>query len=224
MREGRSWERDRRQTEDLLRFLAERDPARPFFLYAFFESPHARYDFPPETAIRTPYLADLDYLTMDLTRDVERIHNRYWNSVRHLDTQFQRLIDALAQRDLLDSTLVVVTGDHGEEFLEAGRWGHNSAFSEPQIRVPFVLHAPGGAPAVVDRIRMACVDATGKAAFPMRRSTFFQQEVADRHDAPIEDAKGWLTARGAALGHVLADLARYERDAARSAAADPAGS
>ena len=31
-------------------YLDRRDPAQPFFLYAFFESPHARSDFPPETA------------------------------------------------------------------------------------------------------------------------------------------------------------------------------
>jgi membrane-anchored protein YejM (alkaline phosphatase superfamily) len=53
---------------------------------------------------------------------------------------------------LLDSTIVIVTGDHGEEFLEHGRWGHNSAFSERQIRTPLVVRVPGRAPAVVDRV------------------------------------------------------------------------
>jgi membrane-anchored protein YejM (alkaline phosphatase superfamily) len=47
---------------------------------------------------------------------------------------------------------VVITGDHGEEFMEQGHWGHNSAFSEAQIRVPLVLHVPGRAAGVVDRL------------------------------------------------------------------------
>ena len=149
---GASWERDRAQVASMLAFLAQRDRAQPFFLYMFFESPHAPYRFPPETAIRTPYLGELDYLTMDLERDIGRIRNRYWNSVRHLDTQLARLFDALAADGLLDSTIVVVTGDHGEEFLEKGRWGHNSEFDEEQIRVPFVLYVPGRAPSVVDRM------------------------------------------------------------------------
>ena len=89
---------------------------------------------------------------MDLQRDIGKIRNRYWNSVRHLDTQLERVFAALEERGLLDSTLVVVTGDHGEEFLEKGRWGHNSEFDEEQIRVPFVLYVPGRAPAVVDRL------------------------------------------------------------------------
>ena len=157
LREGgdsgrKSWQRDREQVDAIRDYLDARDPVRPFFLYAFFESPHARYDFPPETAVRTPYLSDLDYVTMDPERDIAGIRNRYWNSVRHLDTQLARVFDALAEHDLLDSTILVVTGDHGEEFLEHGRWGHNSAFSEEQIRVPFVLRLPGHRPTVVDRL------------------------------------------------------------------------
>jgi membrane-anchored protein YejM (alkaline phosphatase superfamily) len=149
---GPGWQRDREQVGAILDFLAQRDRARPFFLYMFFESPHAPYEFPPETAVRTPYLDDLDYLTMDLHRDIGRIENRYWNAVRHLDTQLDRVFVALEAEGLLDSTIVVVTGDHGEEFLEKGRWGHNSEFDEEQIRVPLALRAPGRAPAVVDRL------------------------------------------------------------------------
>ena len=149
---GEGWQRDRAQVGSILEFLARRDRAQPFFLYMFFESPHAPYRFPPETAIRTPYLDDLDYLTMDVQRDRARIQNRYWNAVRHLDTQLERIYKALDAGGLLDSTIVIVTGDHGEEFLEKGRWGHNSEFDEEQIRVPLVLWVPGRAPALVERM------------------------------------------------------------------------
>src|SRR6185436_19908466 len=36
-----------------------------------------------------------------------------------------------------------VTGDHGEEFLECGFWGHTSNFSPQQTEVPFLLRGPG---------------------------------------------------------------------------------
>lgn len=36
--------------------------------------------------------------------------------------------------------------------MEKGRWGHHSAFSEEQIRVPLILHVPGVTPGVVDRM------------------------------------------------------------------------
>jgi len=45
-----------------------------------------------------------------------------------------------------------VTGDHGEEFMEAGRWGHNSQFSDSQIHVPLVIRIPGRAPETIQRL------------------------------------------------------------------------
>ena len=53
------------------------------------------------------------------------------------------MLDYLEANHLLDSTIVILTGDHGEEFMEHGRWGHNSAFTEEQVRTPLVLWVPG---------------------------------------------------------------------------------
>ncbi len=147
-----SWVRDREGVTQLLDFLDHRDRDRPFFTYFFFESPHARYEFPPETVIRQPYLAELNYVTTDLEKNMPLIWNRYVNSVHHLDTQIARVLEYLTQSGLLSDTIVIVTGDHGEEFMEKGRWGHGSGFTEEQIRVPLVLFVPGRAPAVVDRM------------------------------------------------------------------------
>jgi membrane-anchored protein YejM (alkaline phosphatase superfamily) len=49
----------------------------------------------------------------------------------------------LKKEHLLENTIVIITGDHGEEFLENGHWGHNSAFTEQQVRVPLLLWVPG---------------------------------------------------------------------------------
>ncbi|MFQ5696802.1 MAG: sulfatase-like hydrolase/transferase [Myxococcota bacterium] len=140
---GPGWQRDRIQISALLDWLAsDRDPSRPFFVFSFLESPHAPYTFPPESVVRRPYTPEANYLTLDPSRDVEGFRNRYLNSVRHLDSQIARVLEFLDAHGLLDSTLVVITGDHGEEFLEQGRWGHNSAFSDPQLRVPLLIHVP----------------------------------------------------------------------------------
>jgi membrane-anchored protein YejM (alkaline phosphatase superfamily) len=76
------------------------------------------------------------------------IKNRYVNSNHHLDQQFGRIIDSLRADGLLENTIVIITGDHGEEFMENGRWGHNSTFSEQQIRVPLIVYLPGRQPSV----------------------------------------------------------------------------
>ncbi|OKY74195.1 MAG: hypothetical protein BM485_15285 [Desulfobulbaceae bacterium DB1] len=142
-KKGAGWERDRQNVTDMLSFIEGRDPSRPFMTFMFFESPHARYYFPPEDAIRKEYLADFNYATMSPERDMDLIFNRYINSCHHLDSQIARVLDSLEREGLLDSTIVLITGDHGEEFLEKGHWGHNSNFTEEQLRVPLILHIPG---------------------------------------------------------------------------------
>jgi len=152
-RDGESgWQSDELHVGRMIDFMERRDPTRPFMSFLFFESPHARYQFPPESVIREPYLAELNYATLDLERDMPLVRNRYLNAVHHLDQQLARLFAYLDQARLLDSTIVVVTGDHGEEFMEKGRWGHGSGFSEEQTRVPLVLWIPGEKPAVIDRM------------------------------------------------------------------------
>lgn len=152
---GEGWQKDRQNVSDLLKFIEQRDPRRPFFTFMFFESPHARYYFPPESVIRRPYRDDINYATLtkeQLRADIVPIKNRYLNSVHHLDSQFARIFDYLQANNLLDSTIVILAGDHGEEFMEAGYWGHNSTISDPQTRTPMVLWVPGMAPAVHDKL------------------------------------------------------------------------
>jgi len=137
------WRRDQENTALLLDFIEHRDRNRPFMTFLFFESAHASYYFPNDTIIRTPYVKDLNYATMDVKKDSQLIKNRYINACNHLDTQFNRIYKYLQEHDLIESTIVVVTGDHGEEFMEKGHWGHNSTFDEEQTRTPFVLWVPG---------------------------------------------------------------------------------
>jgi membrane-anchored protein YejM (alkaline phosphatase superfamily) len=141
--EGPGWQRDRNNVSDLLKFIEARDKTRPFMTFMFFESPHARYYFPEDSILRQDYLRDFNYATMDLDKDIQLIKNRYVNSCHHLDSQFSRIIEYLKKEDLLRTTIVIITGDHGEEFMEKGRWGHGSAFVEEQIRTPFILWIPG---------------------------------------------------------------------------------
>ncbi|MGB7817020.1 MAG: sulfatase-like hydrolase/transferase [Methylotenera sp.] len=152
---GTGWENDRDNVSSLLSFIDKRDQSRPFFTFMFFESPHARYYFPPESVIAKPYFDDLNYATLSkeaLRKDIVPIKNRYINSVHHLDMQFGRLFDYLKEHKLMDNTIVILLGDHGEEFMEHGFWGHNSTFVDPQVRTPLVIYAPNMKPLVSDQM------------------------------------------------------------------------
>jgi len=149
---GQGWQRDRENVTDLIHFIEKRNPKQPFMTFMFFESPHARYYFPEESILRREYLEDFNYATMDLEKDIRLIKNRYINSCHHLDSQFARIIDFLARKDLLKNTIVLITGDHGEEFMEKGRWGHGSTFSQEQIRTPLILWIPGTGSGPVEKM------------------------------------------------------------------------
>lgn len=146
------WEKDRQNVGQIIDFIGARDKESPFMVFMFFESPHADYDFPDESIIREPYLEKLNYATMDPERDMPLVFNRYVNAVHHLDSQVARIIDELERQQLMEDTIVILTGDHGEEFMEEGRWGHNSAFSEEQIRTPLVLRIPGTGSGTIERM------------------------------------------------------------------------
>ena len=145
------WESDRDNVSHLLAFIDQRNTTKPFFTFMFFESPHARYYFPPESVIAKPYRDDLNYATLSkeqLRNDIVPIKNRYINSVHHLDAQFGRIYDYLKQHQLLENTIVIMNGDHGEEFMEKGFWGHNSTFVDEQVMTPLVIYKPGMQPLV----------------------------------------------------------------------------
>ena len=77
--------------------------------------------------------------------DVEIGHLRalYDAGIRSWDAALGRLLGDLAALGVLDSTVIVVTADHGEEFQEHGRLKHGTNLYDETIRVPLVVAGPG---------------------------------------------------------------------------------
>ncbi|MBK7901318.1 MAG: sulfatase-like hydrolase/transferase [Azonexus sp.] len=148
---GEPWQRDIQNISDIIAKIEKRDTKRPFYSFMFFESTHAPYSFPAQDALRREYVTELDYIKLNLRENIGGMHARYVNAAHHIDREVARLLAALKEQGMLDNTIVLFTGDHGEEFLEKGHWGHGhgTTFTEEQIRVPFILSIPGQAPAVV---------------------------------------------------------------------------
>ena len=140
------FQRDEQNATNFIDFIKSRDKNKPFMSFFFFESTHARYDFPGESVIAEPYLKDFNYWGVSrksLLPKIGELKNRYTNSAHWLDVQLGRIYEQIEKEGLLDNTIIVVTGDHGEEFMEKGFWGHNSSFVEEQVHVPLVMWVPG---------------------------------------------------------------------------------
>lgn len=117
----------------------------PFFGFLFFDSPHG-YDFPSDYPLAfEPSLKSVNYVALNNDFDRTPFFNRYQNSIHFVDSLIAPVLDKLKTKNLLDKTVVVITGDHGQEFNDnkLNYWGHNSNFSPWQTRVPLMIHWPG---------------------------------------------------------------------------------
>jgi arylsulfatase A-like enzyme len=63
----------------------------------------------------------------------------YQGEVQYVDHCLGALLEALSRKGLLDQTLVIVTADHGEEFLEHGLLGHGTSLYDELIHVPLIV-------------------------------------------------------------------------------------
>jgi arylsulfatase len=73
---------------------------------------------------------------------IDRMKCLYDGGVAFVDHELGRLFDRLRHLGLWESTLVVVTSDHGEAFFEHGVPDHTELYNEV-LRVPLILRGPG---------------------------------------------------------------------------------
>ncbi len=70
--------------------------------------------------------------------------DRYLNALHYADESLGALIKGLRDRGLEDRMLFVIFGDHGEAFGQhEGNYGHSLFLYDENIRVPFLIAAPG---------------------------------------------------------------------------------
>ncbi|MFH1998850.1 MAG: sulfatase [Planctomycetota bacterium] len=76
--------------------------------------------------------------------------NMYDASIRAADDMFGELLAFLEKTGLKDNTLIVLTSDHGEEFMEHGGNGHSYTIYNELIKIPLMMRIPGTIPMPVE--------------------------------------------------------------------------
>jgi hypothetical protein len=69
-------------------------------------------------------------------------HAPYAWRVRRLDTCLGEFFDFLRAKGMWDSSIVVLTADHGESLAEGGQWGHAYSIAPEILRVPLIVKLP----------------------------------------------------------------------------------
>jgi arylsulfatase A-like enzyme len=116
-------------------FLAwqQRQAGRPFFGFLNLFDAHGPYQSPP--AFRTRF------------GPARARINLYDGAIAYLDQTVTDLLQTLADRGVLDHTIVILTADHGEQFGEHGLTGHANSLYLPLLQVPLLIRFPPRVPA-----------------------------------------------------------------------------
>ncbi|MFN3015681.1 DUF3413 domain-containing protein [Vibrio coralliilyticus] len=79
------------------------------------------------------------------TSTLETLKQGYHTSVNNADEELGVLFEKIKELDIGDSTVIVITSNHGTEFNETktNSWGSNSNYSRYQLEVPMIIHWPG---------------------------------------------------------------------------------
>jgi len=112
--------------------------ASQFFSWVHFFDPHIPYD--PPSPYREQFPGD-----------------PYDGEIAYMDSFIGRILDKLGEYAILDRTLIVVAGDHGEAFGEKQERGHGIFIYEGSMKVPLIFYATNHLPQgeVVDaRVRL----------------------------------------------------------------------
>ncbi len=142
-------------TARALQWLEEADRSRPFFCFIHYLDPHSDYSSLPEfeAPFVEPYGGTASgkseqlfqhvsgFLRFDAA-DARHLSNLYDAGVRQQDAELEKLFTYLERTGLLADSLVVLTSDHGEEFLEHGGVLHGLAQYEESVRVPLLFFGP----------------------------------------------------------------------------------
>lgn len=158
----------------------------PRLVYSFYHATHYPYDHDKEPRFMK-YLPeveyDFNYNRSGLFEWKEQIVNRYKNTLLNMDEWYRQMLEKVD----LDKTIVVITGDHGEEFFQQGRLGHCSALNIHQTMTPCLVYIPGVEPRDVTfvtshaDIMPTIADALGHAKKPETLGQSLFEPVAFRY-------------------------------------------
>jgi arylsulfatase A-like enzyme len=105
------------------------------FLYVHYLDPHDPYD--PPAPFRTMFAPAPGYPPKMATAI-----GRYDGEIRYLDQHLGRFFAELKAREMFDKSLIIIVGDHGEQFKEHGHHRHGFHLFNEEIHVPLIVKYP----------------------------------------------------------------------------------
>lgn len=122
-----------------------------FFLWNHYMDPHGPYQPPKEVRGKYQHKVMADRESQKLLKkaintpeeisenEKSKLIDLYDEELTYTDQQVKEFIESLEDEGILNETLVIIVGDHGEAFGENGFYEHGEALNEELVRVPLIL-------------------------------------------------------------------------------------
>ena len=143
------------------------DQSDPFFLFLRHMDPHAPY-LPPEPYERMFYHGDecdpnntsmqpvmafkpfcdffASWMPPGIT-DKDYVIAQYDGAIAYMDACIQAIFNALEARGVLDNTIIIFNGDHGETLYDHECWFDHHGLYDVTLHVPLIIRYPRRIPA-----------------------------------------------------------------------------
>lgn len=123
-------------TDEILKWLDSNSSAR-FFIYAHYMDPHQPYHAHPyDGTVLNPLKNAAG------EEDIARFSGLYEQEIEFTDQHLLRILDYLKRNNLYDSTMIILTADHGEEFFDHYAWDHVNSLYDELLHIPLIIKLP----------------------------------------------------------------------------------
>lgn len=92
------------------------------------------------------------------TTELDGLLGRYDGEIAYVDAQLSLLFARLREYGMMENTIVILTSDHGEEFLDHEGIYHGHTFYQEILHVPMIISGPGIPEGFLDTIPAGHVD------------------------------------------------------------------
>lgn len=120
--------------------VLDKAPKGAWFLFAAYMDPHDPYFTHPYDGNGYSRAA---HIKPD-PAEAESLRKLYDGEITFWDEHFGELIKDLKRRGLYDELTIVITADHGEEFMDHGGFWHGTTLYDEQLHVPLIVKLPRG--------------------------------------------------------------------------------
>ncbi len=111
-----------------------------FFLFLHYFDPHFPYESPKPFAPEFQSISKAD-MTMEIMK--QRMAAKYAAEISYTDHCIGLVVEKLKKLKLFDSTLIIITSDHGEMLQEHGENSHGFFIYQSAVKVPLIFKLPG---------------------------------------------------------------------------------